>query len=345
MMSSSSKSALLLAITITLAHTTGALPTTTTALRSSTSNKGSSSTTYSSSTRFLQDEKPVVNVIEVIVPNNTTESTAAAAGGGGKFEWRKDRGVVDVRYNKCPPVLEEGTDRPMYACRHTASREYTNCKNVYPLMPMDYPLTVERADMLRRETMSDSVILPGDFQLFGATAEDWMAKVKAPSYPSGDPNAPYWEELRHVVRVQIARRNGNDPITLSRWPDLWSDYDLEDIAKAVDREYPASLQQELIKQVFASGGVKMDKSMLEFRSVVDFVGTQVRIAALNTWAFEAVGPINFLLKWHVGMPRPEEMAILIGSGHYGTDDGVPQDIVDDLIGMDLQNATHFTAYM
>ena len=58
-----------------------------------------------------------------------------------------------------------------------------------------------------------------DYQLFGATPDKWMTLVKPPTYPSGDANAPYWNELRQVIRVQIARRDGDDPFTVSRWPD------------------------------------------------------------------------------------------------------------------------------
>ena len=85
--------------------------------------------------------------------------------------------------------------------------------------------------------------------------------------------------------------------------------------------------------------------MMPFRSAVDFVGTQLRMASLNTWATEAVGPINFLLKWSMGVPRPEEMAWLIASGEFTTEeDGVPEDIVNDLKSMNLQHAADFTAY-
>jgi hypothetical protein len=83
---------------------------------------------------------------------------------------------------------------------------------------------------------------------------------------------------------------------------------------------------------------------MPFRSAVDYVGTQVRIAALNTWTVEAVGPVNFMLKWAMGVPRPEEMAWLIASGAFTTDDGVPQDIIDDLKSMNLKHAADFTAY-
>jgi hypothetical protein len=238
-----------------------------------------------------------------------------------------NRKISDIRFNKCPPIVETG-----------------NVTHAFPLLPSDYPIAEPKASVLRTETKADSVITPDDYQVFGATPEEWMFFLKPPSFPLRYANAPYWKELRLVIHAQLARRNGDDPSTISRWPDLWSDFDLEDIAKAVNAEYPASLQQQLIIQVFSQGGLEMDRNITQFRSVVDFVGTQVRIAALNTWSFEAVAPVTFMLKWTVGMPRPEEMAWLIATGQYGVNDGVPPDIIDSLASMNLTNATSFTAY-
>lgn len=241
--------------------------------------------------------------------------------------------IADIRFNKCPPIEETNL------MNNTRFH-----KDLYPLLPADYPVAGTKAAILKHETMADSVVTLDDYQLYGSTPDEWMAMVKPPSFPISYVYAPYWEELRVVIHAQIARRNGDDPSTLSRWPDLWADFTLEDIAQAVNAEYPASLQQALISQVFSQGGLKMQKELTQFRSEVDFVGTQVRIAALNTWAFEAVAPVIFMLKWTIGMPRPEEMAWLIASGQYGLDDGVPQDIIDAIVGMNLTNATEFTAY-
>jgi hypothetical protein len=251
--------------------------------------------------------------------------------------------LLDIRFNKCPPIVEGSETN---ARRYAESRNYVNGvhKDVFPLLPSDYPIAAAKAILLKTETFADSVVTSDDYQVFRATPEEWMTLLKPPSYPSDDAIAPFWNELRHVIRAQIARRNGDDPATLSRWPDLWSDFDLEDIAKAVKGEYPASLQQQLIVQLFSQGEMEMDRNMTQFRSMVDFVGTQIRIAALNTWAIDAVAPITFMLKWAVGMPRPEEMAWLIASGQYEVNDGVPPDIIESLAGMNLNSATDFTAY-
>lgn len=108
-------------------------------------------------------------------------------------------------------------------------------------------------------------------------------------------------------------------------------------------EYPASIQQEFLKKLFA-GGIVMDYTVLPYRSVVNMVGAQVRVAAINTWAVETIAAPNFLLKWYIGVPRPEEMAWLIASGAYTADDGVPKDVVKLIKSMKLENAHAFTAY-
>ena len=59
----------------------------------------------------------------------------------------------------------------------------------------------------------------------------------------------------------------------------------------------------------------------EFRSAVDFIGKSVRLGEINTWAFEAVVPVNFMLKWHFGKPRPEELAYKTYLGEF--------DVVDE----------------
>jgi hypothetical protein len=149
-------------------------------------------------------------------------------------------------------------------------------------MPADYPVRGETATLLKRETFADSVMTADDFQLHGATAVQYGSQLKPPVFPGSNPGNEYWEELRNVVHVQLVRRNQGDPNTLNRWPDLWAGYNLDDVAKAVQNEYPASIQQALIKQLFVDG-VKFNYNIMPFRSMNDFVGMQVRIAFINSW--------------------------------------------------------------
>ena len=255
------------------------------------------------------------------------------------------RAVSDIRFNKLPPIADNKWSVP--------NDDYVSGvhKKVYPMLPDDYPFTDIKllAKVIPSETMADSVILLGDTELKRkTTAAEWLADpnnyLDQPTYP-GDTDGKYWEELEHVVDVQIKRRNGVSPSDLNRWPDIWKDLEsLADIASAVAGEYPALHQQTFIGTLFKAG-IEMFQYSRPFRSHVDFVGAQVCIAEINTWAFHAVAPINFMLKWHVGMPRPEEMAWLISRGEFtSADDGVPEDVVDKIKSMNLEVSTDFTAY-
>merc|ERR1712183_267534 len=148
----------------------------------------------------------------------------------------------------------------------------------------------------------------------------------------------------HVVDVQLARRNGADPSTVNRWPDSWNSYTLDDVAAAIRGEYPALHQQHCLESSWKAG-MDLFEEGKPFRSKIDFVGKQVRLAEINMWAFHVVGPVNFMLKWQVGMPRPEEVAWLIARGGLTTEkDGVPESIVTKITSMDLNRSHDFTAY-
>jgi hypothetical protein len=64
----------------------------------------------------------------------------------------------------------------------------------------------------------------------------------------------------------------------------------------------------MINSFIKKGGrkvIKLDYKVMPFRSDQDFLGTELRLAALNTWSFGAVAPITFVLKWRDGRPRAE----------------------------------------
>ena len=106
-----------------------------------------------------------------------------------------------------------------------------------------------------------------------------------------------------------------------------------------------NLKQQAFIQSLFDEGIEMYRDMGPFRSVVDFIGTEIRVASINTWAFEVVAPVNFMLKWHIGMPRPEEVAWMIYNDEITTlEDGVPEDLVSLIKSMNMQEATDFTAY-
>ena len=239
----------------------------------------------------------------------------------------------DIRFNKLPPNEEEN---------RLQSEDYVHGvhRDIYPMVPNDYPFTgndiTKLSDLVRNETYADSVVLPGDIELKeDDTAEKWLVYLPDPIYP-GDTEGKYWGELQRVVDAQMKRRRGELPSDLSTWPKIWEEFDLADIAEAVSSEYPVLHQQTFIKTVFKDG-IEMLQNSQPFRSKRDFVGTEIRVADINTWTFHAVAPINFMLKWHFGMPRPEEMAWLISSGKLtSADDGIPEDIVGNVKSHELR---------
>jgi len=257
--------------------------------------------------------------------------------------------VGDIRFNKFKPY-----DVSIINAANTSNVEF-------PLRAADYPVREETAALLRYFTTADSVVVPGDVQLPDGEAKSYWKKdpithaVIDPIYP-GDKDCDFWRELKHVVDVQIARGKDlsiSDVNTIPEFsknfvlPAVWKErgFNLEDVARAVQGEYPASVQATFIETVYKNGGA-IDRDLHPpFRSRVDFIGKEIRMAAINTWAFEAVAPVNFNMKWNIGMPRPEEMAWKISIGQLTTSrDGVPEDLVASIKSMRLKNQFDFTAY-
>eukprot|EP00531_Pseudo-nitzschia_arenysensis_P010448 CAMPEP_0116138322 /NCGR_PEP_ID=MMETSP0329-20121206/12724_1 /TAXON_ID=697910 /ORGANISM="Pseudo-nitzschia arenysensis, Strain B593" /LENGTH=412 /DNA_ID=CAMNT_0003633305 /DNA_START=74 /DNA_END=1312 /DNA_ORIENTATION=+ len=223
------------------------------------------------------------------------------------------------------------------------------------LKAKDYPLgkTMD-IKALKESTKGDSIVVPGDVQLDGKKDENVKKWEKDnvtganidPIYP-GEPG--FWGQFGEVVQAQIDRENKVSP-TESQWPQLWKGCTYEQIAEAVDGEYPASIQQSFIETVYCDAGKEGKRLILDlgqpFRSRVDFIGGPVRMAAINTWTFEAVAPVNFMLKWNYGMPRPEEIAWLIKTDRLTTEKhGVPEALVKCIKeDLDFDNAKAFTAY-
>ena len=149
--------------------------------------------------------------------------------------------------------------------------------------------------------------------------------------------------MTEITMLQIGRRSNMNPGTILRAPDLWDGMDIHGVADAVHDEYPGQLQQHLIEWLW-SQNVTLDTDIIPFRSKSDFVGRNVAMASLNTWAIGAVSPFNFFLKWYTGRPRPEEVAYLIATGELTAKDGVPPDLVELVNSMELTTPQSFTAY-
>ena len=253
---------------------------------------------------------------------------------GGKRS--NPRSIEDIVFNKIPPVESAFRKSKLYVDGvHDV---------LYPLLPRDYPLNTTVATILSTQTMADSPMLSVDHRLVGDEFEKYCTLFPPPHYPSKNPKHPYWKEFRRVVDFQFARERDEDPSKLNRWPDLWKGYSLDDIAQAVKDEFPAYHQAKVLEMYLQQGLLKIDCNVMQCRSLLDAVGTQFTVAAINTWTISAVSPITFLCKWSYGLNRPEEMASVIAKGKYGEVDGVPHDLVRAIKAMALRNAFDFTAY-
>ena len=228
-----------------------------------------------------------------------------------------------------------------------------------PLTASDYPIRDEIALALKNQSNAVSVLCDGDFALepnHRVKARRYIDILGGPPTMPRNPDAAhhldkdddaFWNEFRQVTQLQLGRRNNMIPATILRAPDLWmaTRSDIHQVADAVHDEYPGQLQVELIQWLWSQGkNLKVDHTILPFRSNSDFVGLQIAMADLNTWAIGAVAPMNFYLKWYVGRPRPEEVAYAIATRQLTYEDGVPPDVVQMVDSMNLKSAAEYTAY-
>jgi hypothetical protein len=240
---------------------------------------------------------------------------------------------LDIRFNK---IVFAGDEVPPEA--------------KLPLTRASYPITGETAEWL---DLSECVSVVAEENCVeclqeNKTLEEWVKLIGGyPTHPSSNSNAMYWNELRVVTDVQNLRLSNDlvPPAAIMPMPMTWNGYytTLEQVAEAVDNEYPGFHQSKLIA-AFASYNVPLDKTIIHSSCLVDFVRGIVMQAFLNNWAVARVAPVNFAVKYHVGRARPEEVAYKIASGELTVNDGVPQDLVDSIMRMNLQGPFDFTAY-
>jgi hypothetical protein len=275
------------------------------------------------------------------------------------------------RFSKLPPILK--SDRvPSNLSVH---------KDIGLLGSADYPLDETKVSILRGETTADSVVTIEDPQLnVSDPVTEYKDCFKTPLYPE-DGKDFYNDQMWPVVKAQIMRNTMEVEKTklrkpgrniqigkaskLNRWPDLWYDREtsklnpftdtkaggkltLNRVAEAVQGEFSNYHQQTVITKIAkAETKVEAEDFGQPFRGVKDFIGMEVRMAQINAWALEVVAADNFFLKWHYGVPRPEEVAWRIKNGELTAEHGVPQKIID-IIGPDgtmkFGSATAFTAY-
>jgi membrane-associated phospholipid phosphatase len=203
---------------------------------------------------------------------------------------------------------------------------------------------------LRYYSSAYSVVTTDDFEMQGHDIEHYIEAVGGyPTMPSNDPYSAFWkEDLEVVVKTQIDRRAGKlpDPSVFTL-PDLWKDWTAYEVAESVHDEFPGLNHVYMIKSFFTGGGfrgIELDYDILPFRCRDDFIGTLVRLAALNTWSISTVAPINFAAKWHAGRIRPEEAAWKIANGEITENDCDNTELVRLIKSMNLTNATSFPQY-
>ena len=155
------------------------------------------------------------------------------------------------------------------------------------LQAKDYPMTEEVSTLLRYYSSAHSVVTTHDYKMQGHDVEKYIEAVGGyPPRPSTDPHDEYWGEFRFMCQMQLERRKGRMPTDPNIWtpPDLWKNWSAYDAAESIHDEFPGKLQALLLDWMIKHGGIKLDHDILPFCCRDDFIGTNVRLAALNTWA-------------------------------------------------------------
>lgn len=220
-------------------------------------------------------------------------------------------------------------------------RVFNKIPGAFRKMTMDdYPMRGEVGKRLQKESTGDSIILLDDFELKGQSP---LSFIEAAGGEPPRPGTPaFWDEFRKVMEVQIDRNNKKDVNEYFTLPMVWEGFSMEDAADAVKKEYPGLWQQQVIEWAWGQG-IEIDYKLIPFRSKVDFIGKVIRMVNINAWAIGTVAPMNFHIKWHIGMPRPEEIAWGITTGDIKQED-VPEDIYFTIKAMQLKNQFDFGAY-
>ena len=208
--------------------------------------------------------------------------------------------------------------------------EMTNAYGERPvhLTWKNYPLDEDMVYKLSHYSTIASLVMLDDYEVEDICIEHYIDKIGGyPSFPSHNPRSPFWRDFGEVVEAQKLRLRGQIP-SFFVLPDLWQGWTAAQVAEAVHSEvsfvitwfehnhvefvcthvllfqFPGTNHVEMIKS-FLAEGLEMDHTCTAFRSKYDYIGEDVRLAALNTWSIGVVAPINFAIKHHVGRPRPE----------------------------------------
>jgi hypothetical protein len=121
-------------------------------------------------------------------------------------------------------------------------------------------------------------------------------------------------------------------------------------------QFPGYHQMNLLTSLLGQG-LEIDNDLIPKRSEKQFLHGPVLFANLNTWSVDMVGPTNFGAKYFAGRARPEEVAWAITCSQEGFVNTagcetafqfdlptVPTDIVQAIVGMNLQRMEDFCQY-
>eukprot|EP00592_Proboscia_alata_P009693 CAMPEP_0194358446 /NCGR_PEP_ID=MMETSP0174-20130528/5645_1 /TAXON_ID=216777 /ORGANISM="Proboscia alata, Strain PI-D3" /LENGTH=435 /DNA_ID=CAMNT_0039128755 /DNA_START=50 /DNA_END=1354 /DNA_ORIENTATION=+ len=222
----------------------------------------------------------------------------------------------------------------------------------FPLISSDYPIYPSNDDLLDnlKSSFCPSVVKLDDFEVYLDVLELIESEFVGgyPSHASSDPSSPFWDYMREVIDIQVARREDNGNLKAHEFmplPTIWSGYTLDMVAEAVHDEYPNYHQSNNLARMIGSGsGFSIDNTVIPKRCNAQFLRGPVMIADINTWATRVVGPHNFSAKYAIGRCRPEEIAFSIKTGKIAAQD-VPSDVLSSIEAIpNFDQAAAFTAY-
>jgi len=105
-----------------------------------------------------------------------------------------------------------------------------------PLGINDFPIEGVVSEALKN-SFCPTVIDRFDFFPRRSNIERLVQEVGIfPTHPSCDPNNPFWDEMREVIELAIARENNDNTCEIFEVPDIWSGYSLDEVAEAVHDE-------------------------------------------------------------------------------------------------------------
>eukprot|EP00547_Thalassionema_nitzschioides_P000275 CAMPEP_0194215246 /NCGR_PEP_ID=MMETSP0156-20130528/16912_1 /TAXON_ID=33649 /ORGANISM="Thalassionema nitzschioides, Strain L26-B" /LENGTH=737 /DNA_ID=CAMNT_0038943713 /DNA_START=23 /DNA_END=2236 /DNA_ORIENTATION=+ len=324
-------------------------------------------------------------------PKNRTKGLGKKKGGRKKNESNGDKKKDSSNNEKQPTKKDQDEENdsdfskapphPDMAFNHDISSNFRfNKIGIEHETSLKYPLSMQDTRWLRSSSKAVSVIHPEDCAddcslegnveaalppAAGVTVylENLIRLVGGPPTHYGDNDDVFWDELREVIAVREQRLAGAAPDTAMPIPELWSEWNLHEIAAAVHNEFPGSHHILLMEELMlGEQRVTVNRTIIpSYR--YDFVRGAVMLSRLTSYAIQAIAGFNFGIKWLTGRARPEEVVWDIvlkqrqeqfssTTGIEGTDIEeidteqllIPGDIYQAIMSMNLQSPEQFTAY-